>query len=220
MDSNFKKSALNKVKRGAHKAHYDKETIYSILDAADICHVAFNMAGRPMVQPINYGRNGNKLYLHGSYKNRMTAALVETGEVSLAVTHLDAMVLTRSAYHHSVNFRSVIIFGTVRELTNFEEKLLGLESLINHFVPQRWEHCRKPNEKELKATRVLEIEIEQASAKVAVAPPNDNKPDYELDYWAGRIPVKTVCLEPEPDEKLAEGIEIPEHVMAYYNRHK
>jgi nitroimidazol reductase NimA-like FMN-containing flavoprotein (pyridoxamine 5'-phosphate oxidase superfamily) len=214
----FEKTALNGVKRGAKKASYDKQIIYSILDAVEICHIAFNYEGRPYVQPINFGRNGDALYIHGSNENRMTNALIDAEEVCLNVTILDAMKLTRSAFHHSVNYRSVMVFGKAKELTANSEKLVGLKSIINHFVPNRWEHCRAPNENELKATRVLEIQIESASAKIADAPPNDNKTDLELDYWAGTIPVKTICEPPFPDINMHEVAEIPEHVMSFYNQ--
>lgn len=148
----YKKTELNEVKRGAKKASYDKETIYSILDATEICHIAFIYNNKPFVQPINFGRNGDKLYIHGAHTNRMTDALIASKELCLNVMILDAMKLTRSAFHHSVNYRSAMIFGSARELTENNEKLEGLKSIINHFVPNRWEYCREPNEKELKAT--------------------------------------------------------------------
>ncbi|MDJ0834113.1 MAG: pyridoxamine 5'-phosphate oxidase family protein [Gammaproteobacteria bacterium] len=190
--------------------------IYSILDQNEICTVAFNVDGKAQAQPINYGRCGDLLYLHGSAKNRMTSILAETGEVCLSVMTLDAMKLTRSAYHHSVKFRSAIIFGEVRELSTEAEKLQGLKTIINHFVADRWEHCRSPNAKELKATRVLEIKITSASAKIADTPPVDEPEDYASDYWAGIIPVKTVYEYPLADEKLKQGVEIPSHVLEFY----
>ncbi len=216
----FIKTELNKVIRGANKANYNKDEIYSILDATEICNIAFNFKGKAFVQPINYGRNGDSLYIHGSTKNRMTNALIESGEVSLSVMILDSMKLTRSAFHHSVNYRSVVIFGKVRELTSNKGKLTGLKSIINHFVPNRWEFCRKPNEKELKATKVIEIKIETASAKIANTPFKDNKADYNLDFWAGEIPVKAAYGYPIPDKELKQGIEIPSHVLDFYNKKK
>jgi nitroimidazol reductase NimA-like FMN-containing flavoprotein (pyridoxamine 5'-phosphate oxidase superfamily) len=212
---NFEKTPQNTLKRAAHKASYNKEEVNAILDAAEICYVAFLVDGKPMVQPINFGRNQDKLYLHGSVKNRMTQALIDSGEVSLNVTHLDSMKLTRSAFHHSVNFRSVVVFGTVKELITHEEKLVGLKSIINHFVPNRWEYCRQPDDNELKATRVLEISITSASAKIAVAPPQDKTKDLELDYWAGTIPVKTMYGEPIAVEGLNKGVGTPKHVREF-----
>ena len=158
---------------------------------------------------------GDKIYLHGSYLNRMTNAIIEAKEVCLNVIVLDAMKLTRSAFHRSVNYRSAMIFGSVKELTANHEKLIGLESIINHFVPSRWEHCRKSNEKELKATKVIEITIESASAKIADTPPTENKEDYKLDYWAGTILVKAVYGNPIPDEFMDDSIGLPKHILEF-----
>ncbi len=210
----FKKTKLNTLKRGLKKANYDRDVIHSILDANEICNVAFNIEGRAHVQPINFGRCGEFLYLHSSLKNRMTTALIDSGEITLSVMVLDAIKLTRSAYKHSVNFRSAIIFGKVRELESNEEKLNGLKAIINHFVPERWNHCRHPNLKELNSTRVIEIEIESASAKISDNPPEDKNEDYDLDFWSGTIPVKMICEYPVADEKLKPGVEIPPHVLA------
>lgn len=213
-------SKLNKVIRGGHKASYDKDIINAILDSSEICNIAFSINGKAYVQPINFGRNGETLYIHGSPQNRMTKALTDAGEVCLSVMHLDSMKLTRSAFHHSVNFRSVVVYGKVRELKTNEEKLIGLKALINHFVPNRWDFCRPPNENELIATRVLAIDIESASAKIANAPPKDNVEDYELPHWSGEIPIKTICEFPVPDKNLKEGIPIPQHVLDFYEKNK
>ena len=215
----YPKTTQNTIKRAAHKAVYDKAVVHEILDASDICSVAFCIDGKAFVQPINFGRKGEMLYLHGSVKNRMTSVLLEAGEVSLTVMVLDSMKLTRSAYHHSVNYRSVVVFGNVRELVSDEEKLTGLKTIINHFVPGRWDHCRHPNKDELKATRVVEIAITSASAKIADSPLAEKKDDYALDYWAGEIPVKTTYGYPVSDGQLKEGIEIPRHVMDFYEKH-
>ncbi len=212
----YAKTQRNTVKRGRKKASYDQDVIHSILDHNEICTVAFNVDGKAQAQPINFGRSGDLLYLHGSAKNRMTSILAETGEACLSVMTLDAMKLTRSAYHHSVKFRSVVVFGEVRELLTEEEKIEGLKTIINHFVPGRWDHCRPPNAKELKATRVLEIKITSASAKIADTPPVDEPEDYATDYWAGIIPVRTVYDYPVADDKLQNGVEIPAHVLDFY----
>ncbi len=211
----FEKSERNRVKRGAQKASYDKHEIYAILDATEICHIAFIYNGKPFVQPINFGRIGDKIYIHGSHKNRMTNALLDAGEVCLNVMILDAMKLTRSAFNHSVNYRSVMIFGSVRDLITDEEKLAGLKGIINHFVPNRWENCRKPNTKELKATKVLEISIETASAKIANTPPKDKESDLSTSYWAGTIPVKTIYEQPIPDAFMKDNMEIPSHILDF-----
>ncbi len=216
----FKQTSQNTVKRGRKKASYDKKEIYQILDASEICHVAFNVEEKAQVQPINYGRNGNYLYLHGHAKNRMTGILIASAEVVLSVMSLDGMKLTRSAYNHSVNYRSAVIFGRVRELVSEEEKLQGLQHIINHFVPNRWAHCRAPNKKELQATRVLEIEITSASAKIANTPPADEPEDYASEFWAGTLPVRRVVDYPIADETLTADMPIPDHILDFYEKHK
>lgn len=215
MKMEFSKQELNQVKRGGKKASYDKEVIYAILDATEICHIAFNHKGKALVQPINFGRNGDKLYIHGALKNRMTNCILEAKEVCLNVLLLDGMKLTRSAFHHSVNYRSVVVFGSVKEVVDDKSKLLGLKSIINHFVPNRWNFCRKPNQKELKATKVIEITIETASAKIANTPPSDHKNDLDLEYWAGTIPVRTSYGSPISDEHTKAGSDIPQHVLEF-----
>jgi nitroimidazol reductase NimA-like FMN-containing flavoprotein (pyridoxamine 5'-phosphate oxidase superfamily) len=214
----FPVTPLNEVKRGARKASYDKDTVYQILDASEVCHIAFLYEGRAMVLPINFGRKGDKIYLHGSHHNRMTQSIIDTGEVTLNVMLLDAMKLTRSAFHHSVNYRSVTVFGKVREMMTHEEKEEGLQYIINHFVPNRWENCRKPTLGELDGTRVVEITIETASAKVANEPPKDNTSDLDLEFWAGTIPVKRHYDLPIPDIHLEKNTPIPKHVKDFIER--
>jgi nitroimidazol reductase NimA-like FMN-containing flavoprotein (pyridoxamine 5'-phosphate oxidase superfamily) len=216
----FNKADKITVKRGAKKASYNKKEIYKILDSTEICNIAFSVNELAQVQPINFGRNKNKLYIHGALNNRMTNQLIKKGSVCLSVFYLDSMKLSRSAFHHSVNYRSVVVIGKVKELLSNDEKLYGLKFIINHFVPNRWENCRKPSENELKATKVLEIKIETASAKIANAPVTDNKEDKDLDFWAGYLPIKTICESPINAEDLKEGIEIPKHVQDFYNKNK
>jgi len=216
----FDKTSKNTVKRGAKKATYNKKEIYAILDSSEICTIAFIINGLAYSQPINFGRKNNKLYIHGSLQNRMTSALLKQEEVSLSVFHLDSMKLSKSAFHHSVNYRSVVVIGKVKELKSEKDKLEGLETIINHFVPNRWEYCRKPNKKELQATRVIEISIESAVAKIANAGVTDNKEDEQLDFWAGEIPIKTVCELPFGKNKIEQSKEIPKHILDFYNRNK
>lgn len=216
----YSKTPANTVKRNAKRATYDQAVIHSILDASNICFMAFMFEGKPFVQPINFGRKGETLYMHGSQQNRMTTAILASGEVCLNVTLLDGMLLTRSAFHHSVNYRSAVVFGKARELTTNEEKLEGLEALINHFVPGRWQHCRKPTGNELKATRVIAIDILSASAKTKNTTPGDNEEDLGLDFWAGTIPIKHICEMPFADEKTGISKPIPAHVLAFYEKNK
>jgi len=213
-------SKKNKIKRGAKRGSYNIEQINDILDATSLCYIAFNFEGQAMVQPISFGRKDNVLYIHGSYQNRMTACILEAERVSVSVTHLDGLLLARSAFHHSVNYRSAIVFGKARELKSNEEKLIGLKALINHVVPNRWVECRFPTNEELKATRVIAIKIKEASAKIKHTPVDDNKEDYELDYWAGEIPIVTKALYPVSDEKLKTVIEISKSAMEYYSANK
>ena len=216
----YQKTTTNTVKRGAKRASYNKIEIHQILDASNVCFIAFMYEGKPFVQPISYGRKEETIYIHGSLQNRMTSAIIASKEVCVNVTLLDDMLLTRSAFHHSVNYRSVVIFGETRELLTDSEKLEGLEAIINHFVPGRWDHCRKPNSNELKATRVIAIDIITASAKIKNAPPGDNAEDMDLDFWAGTIPIKTICEMPVAEEKIDNSTEIPEHVLTFYHANK
>lgn len=213
----FEKSQLNEIKRGAKKASYNKEEIYAIIDSTEVCHIAFNFEGVAMVQPINFGRYEDYIFIHGSHLNRMTDAIINSRMVSLNIMLLDGLKLTRSAFHHSVNYRSVSVFGEAKELTDNEEKLLGLKTIINHFIPTRWEYCRKPNTKEIDATRVIKIKIITASAKIANSPPNDNKSDLGLEYWAGTIPVNINYGTPIPDQYTTEDMPIPDHVQKFLN---
>ena len=216
----YRKEPINTVKRGTKRATYDKQIIHQILDASNLCYIAFLFEGKPFVQPITYGRKEETLFMHGSLQNRMTSAIIEQEEVCLNITLLDGMLLTRSAFHHSVNYRSAVIFGKVRELKTNEEKLEGLKTIINHFVPDRWHYCRKPNDNELKGTRVIAVDIISASAKTKNTGPNDNKEDLDLDFWAGTIPVKTFIEMPFSDEHVPGSMPIPEHVSAYYEKYK
>lgn len=211
----FDKRKLNTIERGKNKASYDKKIIYSILDASEICHIAFVFDDTAFVQPINFGRIGDQLYIHGSHLNRMTSALIESKTVCLNVTILDALKLTRSAFHHSVNYRSAMVFGSVEEVLEPQKKIKALKGIINHFVPNRWAHCRPPSDAELKATRVLEISIDFASSKIANTPPKDNKDDLKLDFWAGTITVKKTLMPPIADQFMAHNTEVPKHILEF-----
>ncbi|MTI41695.1 pyridoxamine 5'-phosphate oxidase family protein [Fulvivirga lutimaris] len=206
----------NKVKRVPERGYYDEETVFEILDAGKICHASFVVGDQPFVIPTIYGREGNSLYLHGATTSRLIKQL-ETGvQMSLAVTHLDGLVLARSAFHHSMNYRSVVVFGTAKLVTD-EKKLHALKVISDQLVPGRWEESRQPNSKELKATSVLEIKIDQASAKIRTGGPKDDKEDYELDIWAGVVPMVTTYQTVVPDSELRNGIETPSSVLNLIN---
>lgn len=212
----FKPSERNKVKRVPKRGHYDKKTIYEILDATFICHLGFSMPnGQPFVIPTAYGREGDRIYVHGSSKSRTMVATKEGIPVCLTVTHLDGIVLARSAFHHSMNYRSAVVFGKAKEVLG-EEKEKALLVISENILKDRWDESRLPNKQELKATAVLAIEIEEASAKIRDAGPSDEKADYELPIWAGVVPMKTVYETPWADPVLPETIPVPNSVSALF----
>jgi len=209
----------NKVKRVPKRGHYDKETVYEILDAGNICHISFIHNEQPFIIPTLYGRHQDKIYLHGAASSRMIENIQQGFPVSLAVTHVDSIVLARSAFHHSMNYRSVVAYGSARVISE-EEKLRALKAISDQVIEDRWEETRLPNAKELKATTVLEFEIEQASAKIRTGGPSDDKPDYDLDIWAGVIPLKNIAEEAIDDDLLRKGIPRPKSVQSYVNTFK
>jgi nitroimidazol reductase NimA-like FMN-containing flavoprotein (pyridoxamine 5'-phosphate oxidase superfamily) len=204
----------SKLKRVPKRGHYDKKTIYQILDASQICHIAFIHHDQPVSIPTIFGRSGDKLYIHGATVSRLIAELQKGFAISLSAAHIDGLVLARSAFHHSMNYRSVVVFGKA-QLVSDEGKNEALKVISDHLIPGRWEEVRKPSFKELKATQVLEIIIDEASAKIRTGGPNDDKEDYELDIWAGEIPLSTVAQQPIPDKLMKPGLKIPKSVIAY-----
>lgn len=209
------KTARTQVKRVPKRGHYDLETVYAILDAGLICHVGFAMEEQPFVIPTAYGRIDNQLFIHGSPASRMLNSLQQGIDVCVTVTLLDGLVLARSAMHHSMNYRSVVVFGKAELVSERENKLKALYSFTEHVMPGRWAETREPNEQELKATTVLALPIDEASAKIRTGPPVDDAADYGLPHWAGVIPLRVQVGEPIGDPKLAEGIAVPGHVERY-----
>ncbi|MEO0394518.1 MAG: pyridoxamine 5'-phosphate oxidase family protein [Cyanobacteria bacterium P01_A01_bin.137] len=214
------KTVRTQVKRVPKRGHYDLETVYSILDAGLICHVGFAMEEQPFVIPTAYGRLDNQLFIHGSPASRMLKSLQQGINVCVTVTLLDGLVLARSAMHHSMNYRSVVLFGTAELVSDREEKLKALYAFTEHVVPGRWAETREPNEQELTATTVLALPIDEASAKIRTGPPVDDAADYDLPYWAGVIPLRMQLGEPIVDPKLTEGIGVPEHVETYVDKRR
>ncbi len=204
----FPKSKRNKVTRLPKRGAYDKATIYKILDAGFLAHVGFVTDGQPFVIPTAYGREGDTLYIHGSAASRMLKDLTKGIPVCVTVTHLDGLVLARSSYNHSMNYRSVVAFGNAH-LVEGEEKERALYLISENILKGRWEEAREPNEKELKATSVLAIPIDQASAKIRTGAPGDFKEDYELPIWAGVLPVQTLYGNVIADEQNLDGLEVP-----------
>ena len=209
---NYSTNSYNKIKRGAKYGHYDKETIHSILDATFLCHIAYVWEGRPIVIPTAYGRKGEHLYIHGAIANRMMKGLMESKQASITVTLLDGLVLARSAFHHSANYRSVALFGKVEVVNNSDEKMEALKIIMEQMLPGRWEEVRIPTESELKATLVLDIEVEYASAKVRSGDPVDDEQDYDLEIWAGTLPIIQSYETPINDKLLKYSLDAPRSV--------
>ncbi|MGA9721389.1 MAG: pyridoxamine 5'-phosphate oxidase family protein [Candidatus Binatus sp.] len=208
-------TARTRVKRLAKRASYDRDAIYAILDTALVCHVGFVLGGQPYVIPTLHVRIDDRLYIHGSAASRMLGAAAEGTPIAVTVTHIDGLVLARSAFHHSVNYRSVVILGAATLVTNPAEKFTVMKGLIDHVAPGRWEHIRHPNEKELAATSVLSIPIVEASAKVRSGDPLDDEADYALPIWAGQIPIATKTMTPVRDARVEAALPVPAHVTEY-----
>lgn len=204
-----------KVKRLPARGQYDRETIYAILDEAFICHIGFVVDGQPYVIPTGFARIGDDLYIHGSAASRMLRNLSMGIEVCVTVTLIDGLVLARSAFHHSINYRSVLILGTAELVNDAAEKDLALEAFTEHVIPGRWAEIRWPNELELKATSVLKLRIEEASAKVRTGDPKDDEEDYSMDVWAGVLPMNLTAGEPIADSKLSSEIGVPDYISSY-----
>ncbi len=203
------------VRRLAKRGHYDPATIHEILDAGFICHVGFLVNGQPRVIPTAYVRIDNALYLHGSPGNQMLRASIAGGETCVCVTHVDGLVLARSAFHHSINYHSVVLFGPAREVTEPAEKAAVLEALSEHIIPGRWHDIRPPTHAELQGTLVVGIHIDEASAKIRTGPPKDDEEDYALPIWAGVLPLRTIADEPIRDPRLPVNIPTPPHLLKY-----
>ena len=208
-------SARTRLVREADRAVYDRDAAYRILDEGFICHVGFVVDGQPFVIPTGYGRVGDNLYIHGSAASRMLRRVDEGVAVCVTVTLLDGLVLARSIFNHSMNYRSVVILGTARAVNDPTEKLEALRLLSEHILPGRWVESRLPNEKELKATLVMRLPIEEFSAKVRQGPPLDDEEDYAFSTWAGVIPLEMVAGNPINDPRLNLGCAVPAYVEKY-----
>jgi nitroimidazol reductase NimA-like FMN-containing flavoprotein (pyridoxamine 5'-phosphate oxidase superfamily) len=205
-----------RVRRRRERGHYEREVIDAILDEALVAHLGIADAdGQPLVIPTLHARSGDVVYCHGSAASRTLRALAAGAPACLTVTLIDALVLARSAMHHSANYRSVMLLGEARVVGEPQEKLAALQAIVEHIVPGRWAEVRWPTEKELQATTVLALPIEEASAKIRSGPPLDDEEDYALDVWAGVIPFATEPLAAEADPRLPAGIPPPPYVSAY-----
>lgn len=213
--SEYRETTRTRVKRLPKRGSFDKDVVHSILDEALYCHVGFNQNDQPFVIPTIHARIGDILYLHGSAASRMLRTLSEGVDACVTVTLLDGLVLARSAFHHSMNYRSVLILGKLEEVVDNDERLAALDAIVDHVIPGRLDEARPPNKQELKATTVVKIHISEASAKIRTGPPGDDDEDYDLPVWAGVIPLRLQPGLPEPDPLLKEGIKIPEYVSEF-----
>lgn len=211
-------TARTRVTREPQRGVYDREAAYRILDEGFICHVGFCVDGQPFVIPTSYGRAGDNLYVHGSVASRMLRTMKAGIPVCVTVTLLDGLVLARSVFNHSMNYRSVVVLGTATAVEDSAEKIKALRALTEHIVPGRWAEARQPNEKELKATLVMRIPIVEFSAKVRTGPPIDDEEDYSFPTWAGVIPLEMVAQAPLPDPRLDQGVAVPSYVQKYSRR--
>ena len=209
------RSDRSKVKRVPQRGSYEREVIYQILDEGLVCYISFVVDGQPFVIPTAYGRVEDQLYIHGSPASRMLRALQTGIEVCVCVTLVDGLVLARSAFHHSLNYRSVVIFGTATIVQGQEQKLEALKAFCDHIIPERWQEVRPPSRQELNGTLVLALPLTEASAKIRTGAPIDDEKDYKLPIWAGVIPLNITPGEPISDPRLSSALPIPASVRSY-----
>jgi nitroimidazol reductase NimA-like FMN-containing flavoprotein (pyridoxamine 5'-phosphate oxidase superfamily) len=215
MNDNISQTERTRLRRLPKRGAFDRKTVYSILDEGFICHVGFAVDGQPFVLPTGFARVNDDLYIHGSSASRMMRSLAAGIDVCVTVTLIDGLVLARSAFHHSVNYRSVVILGKAVAVEDAAEKNKALEAFTEHIVPGRWPEIRWPNELELKATTVLKLPIDEASAKIRMGDPIDDEEDYLMDVWAGVLPLALEIGKAVPDVRLKDGVDVPRHVSEY-----
>lgn len=215
----FPRTERTTLKRLPKRGVYDRKLVYGILDEGLFCHVGFAVDSRPFVIPTGYARVEDRLYVHGSQASRMLRTLAGGIDVCVTVTLLDGLVLARSAFHHSMNYRSVVIFGRAAVVEEEQAKLAALFAFSEHVIPGRWNEVREPTEQELRATTVLSLALAEVSAKVRTGPPLDDEEDYALPVWAGVIPLRLVAGKPINDPRLPEGIEPPPYTNRYKRGH-
>ena len=213
--SQFEKTERTRIHRMPKRASYDVDVVESILAEGLYCHVGFSVDSQPYVIPTIYARIENRLYIHGSAASRMLRTIGERAPVCVTVTLLDGLVLARSTFHHSMNYRSVVILGEATEVTDPDEKMTALKAIVDHVMVGRWDDARAPSPQELKATSVIRVPLEEVSAKIRTGPPVDDEEDYQLDCWAGELPLR---LMPQPliaDPQLRAGIALPAYAKDY-----
>jgi uncharacterized protein len=211
----YKPTERTRVFRKPGRGTYDRELVHSILDEALVCHVGFVQDGQPYVTPTIHAREGETLYLHGANANRTLKALAGGVSCCVTVTLVDELVLARAALHHSLNYRSAMVLGTAREVTDSAEKERALRAVVEHIAPGRSEEVRGPDETDLRSTKVLSMAIEEASAKVRTGPPLDDDDDLDLPYWAGQLPLTRGTGDPVPAPDLTRDLPVPDHVTSW-----
>ena len=215
MNEYIEQTKRTKLKRIPKRGNFERAAIYKILDEAFICHVGFAVNNQPFVIPTSFARIGDRLVIHGSAASRMMRELKSEIDVCVTVTLVDALVLARSAFHHSMNYRSVVVFGKAKIIEGEREKYAALKAFTEHIVPHRWAEIRPPSKNELKGTTVLSLELSEASAKIRAGGPVDDEEDYELDVWAGVLPLELKIGAPVADERLRTGVEVPSNILNY-----
>jgi uncharacterized protein len=215
MEGEYRQTDRTRVYRKPGRGSHERELVHAILDEALICHLGFVQDVQPYVTPTIHARDGETIYLHGANANRTFRVLADGAPCCLTATLVDELVLARSAQHHSMNYRSAMVFGSARELTDHDEKGRGLRAVIEHVAPGRSDEVRGPNETELRSTKVLAMEIEEASAKVRTGQPADDEDDLELPYWAGLLPLTQGTGDPIPAPDLAQDLPVPEHLTGW-----
>ena len=216
--NDFPRTQRTTLKRLPQRGSFEREQINEILDEGLVCHVGFVFNGHPFVIPTGYARVGDTLIIHGSQASRMLRQLGQGIDVCVTVTLIDGLVLARSAFHHSMNYRSVVVFGRAEVIEDRQEKMAALEALSEHIIPGRWDDVRGPNDRELQLTTVLAIPLTEASAKVRTGPPVDDEEDYDLPVWAGVLPLQMVAQKPIADPRLPPETPTPKHAIDYDRR--
>ena len=211
----YEPTSRTRLRRRPQRGHFERATIHAILDEALVCHVGFADAGHPVVIPMTYARVGDALYLHGAPRNRMLGLLESGVPVCVTVTLLDGLVLARSAFHQSMNYRAVMLFGRATAVTDPAESEAALRAVVEHVIPGRLADVRPPSREEVAGTLVLRFPIEEASAKIRGGGPLDDEADYALETWAGVVPLRLVAGTPEPDARLAPGAKVPAYAERY-----
>jgi len=215
MNDHITQTERTRLRRLPKRGAFDRETVYAILDEAFICHIGFAVDDQPYVIPTGFGRIDDVLYIHGSSASRMLRTLSEGVDICFTTTLVDGLVLARSAFHHSINYRSVVVLGKATLLADAGEKNKALEAITDHIVPGRWADVRWPTDLELKATSVLKLPIEEASAKVRTGPPIDDEEDYTMNIWAGVLPIELKPGDPIDDDRLDNGSIPPNNITNY-----